>query len=160
MLTSLLSGKLPLLIAVCLLTFGLVHLIVFTLYDRRRLHAWKKKLARSQALARRPRPSPTLGRRVVDRREGNPTPVFLAQKEAPDWQTGAWVLNRSEGGLRLLAPQPFEKGAALRVLSSHAPNNMLWAEVEVRYCRPGKDGWELGCQFSFPHPRNILLLFG
>ena len=103
----------------------------------------------------------TSGRRVWPRREGNPTPVLIAQPDGgPEWVPGAWVVNRSQGGLRLKSERPFNPGQMLRVLSRHAPNDILWAEVQVRNCRPGRDGFELGCQFVYAHPLNVVLLFG
>ena len=105
-------------------------------------------------------PSQISGRRVWPRREGNPTPVLIAQPDGPEWLPGACVVNRSQGGLRLRCQRPFDTGQALRVLSSHAPNKMLWADVEVRNCRQGRDGFELGCQFVYAHPLNVVLLFG
>jgi hypothetical protein len=100
------------------------------------------------------------GRRAWPRREGNPTPVLLADRNSREWQTGACVVNRSEGGLRLTFSHPYETGRLLRVLSRYAPNDVLWAEVEVRNCRQGNQGYELGCRFAYSHPLNVLLLFG
>ena len=81
-------------------------------------------------------------------------------RDGPEWLPGARVVNRSQGGLRLTYPRPFNTGQQLRVLSSLAPNNVLWADVEVRNCRQGRDGFELGCQFVYAHPLNVVLLFG
>jgi hypothetical protein len=100
------------------------------------------------------------GRRAWARREGNPTPVLVADRDHREWQAGAVVVNRSEGGLRLTFSHPYETGRLLRVLSRYAPNDVLWAEVEVRHCRQGTDGYELGCRFAYAHPLNVLLLFG
>jgi hypothetical protein len=105
-------------------------------------------------------PSKMWGRRASPRREGNPTPVLVADLDGPKWQTGACVVNRSEGGLRLTFSQPFDTGKKLRVLSSFAPNDRLWADVEVRNCREGTNGYELGCQFAYNHPFTVVLLFG
>jgi hypothetical protein len=105
-------------------------------------------------------PAQISGRRVWPRREGNPTPVLIAQPDGPEWLSGAQVVNRSQGGLRLTYPRPFSTGQQLRVLSRHAPNEVLWAEVEVRNCRQGRNGFELGCQFLYTHPLNVVLLFG
>ena len=100
------------------------------------------------------------GRREWPRREGNPTAVLVSQPGGPEWLPGTWVVNRSQGGLRLRCPRPFAAGQVLRVLSSHAPNKVLWADVEVRNCRQGREGFELGCQFVYAHPLNVVLLFG
>jgi hypothetical protein len=100
------------------------------------------------------------GRREWPRREGNPTAVLVSQPGGPEWVPGAWVVNRSRGGLRLRCPRPFNTGQVLRVLSSYAPNKVLWADVQVRNCRQGRDGFELGCQFVYAHPLNVVLLFG
>jgi len=100
------------------------------------------------------------GRRIWPRREGNPTPVLIAKPDGPEWLPGAQVVNRSQGGLRLRYPRPFQPGQHLRVLSRYAPNKVLWADVEVRNCRQGPAGFEVGCQFTHAHPLNVVLLFG
>lgn len=105
-------------------------------------------------------PDQVSGRRLWPRREGNPTPVLIAQPEGSEWLPGALVVNRSQGGLRLRTKRPFNPGQTLRVLSRYAPNNTLWADVQVRNCRQGRDGFELGCQFAYAHPLNVVLLFG
>ena len=106
-------------------------------------------------------PAQMSGRRVWPRREGNPTPVLISQPDrSTEWLPGSCVVNRSQGGLRLKSQRPFNPGQTLRVLSSLAPNNILWADVQVRNCRQGRDGFELGCQFIYAHPLNVVLLFG
>jgi hypothetical protein len=128
-------------------------------YDRRRLRLERNYLRRRWVVVP-PAKDSSLGRRAWLRREGNPTPALIADIDASGWQTGASVVNRSQGGLRVLHSQPYEPGKRLRILSSHAPNQIWWVQVEVKSCRQTSNGWELGCQFSNALPWSVLLLFG
>jgi len=151
------------------LLFLLVWLLIYALllFTLSAIGEWRRYHNRRQSPPKEPDrglsiqlPPQISGRRIWPRREGNPTPVLIAQPEGPEWLPGACVVNRSQGGLRLTYPRPFNTGQQLRVLSSLAPNNVLWADVEVRNCRQGRDGFELGCQFVYAHPLNVVLLFG
>jgi PilZ domain len=154
---NLFSGNPALFLFVWLLVYALMLFTLSALYERHRSHNLRKH--RNLVLAPAAPPQ-RYGRRAWLRRHGNPTAVLIAQPNAPDWQAGAWVINRSQGGIRLTASQPFETGQPLRVLSKHAPNNLLWADVEVRNCREGNEGYEVGCQFAYVHPLSVVLLFG
>ena len=158
---KLITGNPALFLSIWLLIYaGLLFALSVILERRRRyqLHQGRpKKGDHVFPLELSPRMS---GRREWPRREGNPTAVLVSQPGGPEWLPGTWVVNRSQGGLRLRCPRPFAAGQVLRVLSSHAPNKVLWADVEVRNCRQGRDGFELGCQFVYAHPLNVVLLFG
>lgn len=94
------------------------------------------------------------------RRGGNPVPVLIkipTQKD-PGWR--GWVFDRSVGGLGLVVENAFEPGAQLSVLPEKAPQSMPWIDIEVKSCRPGEDGFELGCKFVKTPPWSVLLLFG
>jgi hypothetical protein len=128
-------------------------------YERRQL--WLQKNYRPPKLVIIPVfRDRALGRRAWLRREGNPTAVFIADLEETGWQTGARVINRSQGGLRVLHRRAYQKGKILRVLSSHAPSQIWWVQVEVKNCLQTPHGWEMGCQFSDWLPWSVLLLFG
>jgi hypothetical protein len=144
-----------------LLIYALALFGMSILNERRR--ARKNREARPQATSTyfpASTPSKLWGRRAAPRREGNPTPVLVADMDGPEWKPGACVVDRSEGGIRLTFSQPFDTGKKLRVLSRYAPDDRLWADVEVRNCRQATDGYELGCRFAYAHPLNVVLLFG
>jgi hypothetical protein len=159
---KLLTGNPLLFLSVWLLVYAL---LLFTLSA---VSEWRRhRLRRNPQTKRNDNtliiqfPAQVSGRRVWPRREGNPTPVLIAPPDGnAEWLPGACVVNRSQGGLRLKSERPFNPGQTLRVLSRHAPNKTLWADVEVRNCRQGRDGFELGCQFIYTHPLNVVLLFG
>ncbi len=97
--------------------------------------------------------------RQAYRRGGNPVEVFLSRQGARDRSRG-WVVDRSVGGLCLEVSLEFEPGTVLQVLPVNAPNITPWTNVEVRSCRPTKDGFEIGCQFVKTPSWEVLLLFG
>ena len=72
----------------------------------------------------------------------------------------AWVIDRSVGGLCLDSHTAYKEGTQLFLLPANAPETTPWVDVEVRSCRPSKDGYELGCRFVKTPPWAILLLFG
>src|SRR5262249_24386784 len=142
---NILSGNVVIFLSVWILVYALVPFGLSIVIDRRRarrIHEGPSKETNSYFTE----PSPMWGRRATPRRDGNPTPVLVAEKDGPEWQTGACVVNRSEGGLRLTFSQPYDTGKMLRVLSKHAPSEVLFADVEVRNCREGSNGYELGCR--------------
>lgn len=99
--------------------------------------------------------------RQGQRREGNAIEVFIAttgvDKKHP---LSAYVVDRSVGGLCLESAIAFKEGSQLTLLPTHAPEMTPWTAVEVRSCRPSKDGFVVGCQFVRSPPWAILLLFG
>jgi len=158
---KLITGNPLLFLLIWLLIYALLLFTLSAIGEWRRYHS--RRQPHTKETDRRfsiQFPAQSSGRRVWPRREGNPTPVLIAQADGPEWLPGAWVVNRSQGGLRLKYQRPFDTGQVLRVLSSHAPSKVLWADVEVRNCRQGRDGFELGCQFVYAHPLNVVLLFG
>jgi hypothetical protein len=80
------------------------------------------------------------------------------QAQAPPWR--GHVLDRSLGGLCLLAERRAESGTVLTVRPANAPPMMPWIELEVMSCRDEENGWELGCRFVRTPPSGLLLLFG
>ncbi len=159
--SNLITGNPALFLMIWLLIYALLLFALSAVHERRRAQNLHQRELNDEAplIPVQLRP-PMSGRRAWPRREGNPTAVLVAEPNVLDWQPGAWVVNRSQGGLRLTFPRPFDTGQVLRVLSSHAPNHYLWADVEVRNCREGCDGYELGCRFVYAHPLNVVLLFG
>jgi hypothetical protein len=158
---NLFTGNPAMFLLVWLLIYALLLFGLSIIHERRQARELRERRSQKPT-SYFPSQFPQLkeGRRAWLRREGNPTPVLVADRNAREWQTGAWVVNRSEGGLRLTFSHPYETGRLLRVLSRYAPSDVLWAEVEVRNCREGSNGYELGCRFAYAHPLNVVLLFG
>jgi hypothetical protein len=93
------------------------------------------------------------------RRQGNPTEVHLAEPEQKDKPFQGWVVDRSMGGLAIQVRDDIKIGTRLSVLPVNAPIITPWVDVEVRACRPIKEGYELGCQFIKTPAWSVLLLF-
>lgn len=99
-------------------------------------------------------------RRDSPRREGNLTEVFLLQEGSSGQPLRGWIFDRSAGGLGITVPQDIPIGSRFRVLPAKAPRNTPWMAVEIRNCRLGDEGWEIGCQFLATPPKAVLALFG
>ena len=98
-------------------------------------------------------------RRAAPRRKGNIIEVLLSvQEDQPD-QRG-WVIDRSIGGLCVMAEDAIVEGTVLRLRPRSTGATLPWTEVTIRSCR--KDGihYELGCQFHRTPNWNLLLQFG
>jgi hypothetical protein len=106
----------------------------------------------------RPRARRRSEKRGALRRNGNPIPVLICADEAEP-VTGS-VLDRSRGGMRLLAATAFSLGVVVRVRSMQYADVAPWVEMEVKHCRPVEGKWLLGCKFNEPQPWNVLLLVG
>jgi len=101
-----------------------------------------------------------MARRKSVRLSGNHIPVYVSPDgsiEAP-WE--GWILDRSQGGLRLRVPEPIPVGVVLRVRCLNAPENLPWAEVQVKNAREKQESWEVGCQFLTDPPNDVLRSFG
>jgi hypothetical protein len=103
--------------------------------------------------------SPMEQRRAL-RRAGHPIRVVLKAPHDKDPSWDAWVLERSIGGLGLLVESEFPQGTILKVFPVSVSQSAPWVDIEVKSCRPGEDGYELGCQFVKTPPWSVLLLFG
>ncbi len=99
-------------------------------------------------------------RRHCPRRKGNRVAILIADPRNPGQPSEAWVLDRSEGGLRLVVDAPVEIGVRLNVRPAQAAAAVPWLAVETRSCHPTTGGWALGCEFVPPPPLHVLLLFG
>lgn len=98
-------------------------------------------------------------RRTMTRRRGNFVPAQVADDSdmAP---TPVWVIDRSLGGVCLMADAPVVTGSHLRVRPNVSGGTAPWTPVRVCICRRQQDNWMLHCQFLRPLPTNIMLLFG
>ena len=99
-------------------------------------------------------------RRTTVRREGTPVPVLLSSAAIPGANETAFVVDRSRGGLKIVAAKSFPVGSPVQVRADNAPDNVPWVTVVVRSCRENGKRHELGCEFEKTPPWNVLLLFG
>jgi hypothetical protein len=93
------------------------------------------------------------------RRGGNTVEVRLDDGSGAD-PLPAWVLDRSIGGLGVLADAPVAVGTPLKVRPKEAPETTPWVEVTVRSCKRNGPRYELGCQFHRTPDWSVLLQFG
>jgi hypothetical protein len=99
-------------------------------------------------------------RRDGFRRKGGRVKVRLAGPGASEEPCIGWVVDRSPGGLRLRLRARLEKGAVVSIRPVHAPERLPSVQVEVRSCRPGDGGWEVGCRFVRRPSWDVMLHFG
>jgi len=99
-------------------------------------------------------------RRDGFRRKGGRVKVRLAGPGASEEPCIGWVVDRSTGGLRLRLLARLEKGAVVSIRPVHAPERLPWVQVEVRSCRSGDGGWEVGCRFVRRPSWDVMLHFG
>ena len=98
-------------------------------------------------------------RRSAPRRKGNTVEVQMNIQEDQPHQRG-WVVDRSMGGLCIMADEAIAEGTVVRLRPRVAAETVPWTEVTIRSCR--KDGiyYELGCQFHRTPNWNLMLQFG
>jgi hypothetical protein len=70
------------------------------------------------------------------------------------------VVDRSSGGLRVVAPVEVPVGTPLKVRAYNAPHGTPWAEVVVRWHGEFGGRHHLGCAFAEAPSWTVLLLFG
>jgi len=86
--------------------------------------------------------------------------VLVSTDTHTDKPWEGFIVNRSEGGLRLTTSQEVPVGAVLRVRAINSRESLPWAEVEVKNSRQQPGHWELGCQFISLPPPEVLKSFG
>jgi PilZ domain len=98
-------------------------------------------------------------RRSAPRRKGNTVEVVMRVEEDRPHRRG-WVIDRSIGGLCVMAEEGIAEGTVVRLRPRSSGETVPWTEVTIRACR--KDGihYELGCQFHRTPTWNLLLQFG
>jgi hypothetical protein len=70
-------------------------------------------------------------------------------------------MDRSRGGIAVMATHEFAVGTVLEVRTTDAPDTAPRIKMEVRSCRKQKGKrWTLGCQFKEELPWSVLLLLG
>ena len=98
-------------------------------------------------------------RRSAPRRKGNSVEVLINVKEDQADLRG-WVIDRSMGGLCILAEDAVVEGTVVRLRPRNAGTTVPWTEATVRSCRKDGNHYELGCQFHRTPNWNLLLHFG
>jgi hypothetical protein len=101
----------------------------------------------------------TDNRRATPRRF-RPVRVFVADSETLADPFPGWVLDRSQGGLRLTVPHEYAPGTLLHVHPPQAPATAPWLQVEVKSCAFQEGAWQLGCQFVRSPSYYVLMQFG
>ena len=101
----------------------------------------------------------TQDRRAAPRRGGNTVEVQITDVNSAPAGRGC-VIDRSQGGLRMLVERPVAAGTQLKVKPTSADASAPWSDITVRSCR--RDGIEyvLGCQFDRLPNWAELLQFG
>ena len=99
-------------------------------------------------------------RRGAVRREGQPVRVVLAATTFRNGVCDGYVIDRSTGGLKVVAQAAVAPGTTVQIRAVDAPDTIGFVTLLVRSCRPSDDHYELGCEFEKTPPWNVLLLFG
>jgi hypothetical protein len=119
-----------------------------SLLDESRVFNKKQKLAPS-----------TTDRRRNRRRWLNPIEVDIISPFHEQPLHGL-IVNRSAGGLAILADIVFDAGAVLRVRRVDAPPEVDYIEVCVRNTRAASHLWVMGCQYKDEIPLQSKAWFG
>jgi PilZ domain len=101
-----------------------------------------------------------MARRKSVRLSGNQIPVHVSPDGTLESAWEGWILDRSQGGLRLRVPEPIPVGVVLRVRCLNEPENLPWVEVQVKHTREKDQTWEIGCEFLAEPPGDVLQSFG
>ena len=100
----------------------------------------------------------TQDRRKVPRRRGNLIDVQLCRgDEAP---IRGYVLDRSQGGLRVLLDQAVAEGKGWKIRPTTSDQTTPWTEVTIRSCRRQGAQYAVGCQFDQMPNWGLMLQFG
>ncbi len=95
------------------------------------------------------------------RRGGNSIGLYYKHPGRDDDDPGkASIVDRSFGGICVMAPEAVPTGTVLAIRPTSADDIVPWVEIEVCTCRPADRCFELGCRFVKTPPYSILLLFG
>ncbi len=86
-------------------------------------------------------------RRGEPRRGGNPVPVLVSDAAAAAEPMRGWVVNRSPGGLALLAEASLEPDTVASVRPDLPHVASRWFQARVVYCFAERGSWRVGFQF-------------
>jgi hypothetical protein len=97
-----------------------------------------------------PATAPAAERRVWPRRK-KLLSIFVAHpQEAGEAPERAWIVDRSQGGMRILAQSPAPEGAVLWVRPTGASEDTPWVAVRVKSCHTDDEHQVMGCEFIIP----------
>jgi hypothetical protein len=98
--------------------------------------------------------------RSAPRRSGSQIKVTISNAKTKKVLMEGWVMDRSKGGLNLLAPAHFVPATILNVRRTDAAGDIASVQVEVRRCVPKGIRYQLGCKFVDNPSESILAQFG
>lgn len=101
-----------------------------------------------------------MARRKSVRLSGNQIPIHVSPDGTLESAWEGWIVDRSQGGLRLRVPEPIPPGVVLCIRCLNVTESLPWVEVQVKNCRDKQEYWELGCQFLTEPPKDVLRSFG
>jgi hypothetical protein len=85
--------------------------------------------------------------------------LLLPEDSAIEEPFGAWIINGSRGGVRLVMTTPIEEGTVLHLCTLQSLRGETWVPVRVMN-RCERDGaWEMGCEFLRPVLQETAVLF-
>jgi hypothetical protein len=144
---------------------GMVFWLGWTLWIRRRTRLrqlagtprhWKEDASPQDAF----RYGLGMARRRSVRLSGNQIPVLVSLDHSKKDPLEGWVINRSQGGLRLTLAQALPVGTIMEVRAMLAQDEIPWVQVEIKNCREKGQSWELGCEFVGDPSQEVLASFG
>lgn len=103
----------------------------------------------------------TQDRRASPRRKGNIVEVEVkVTPQGDEPLLRGLVIDRSQGGLRLLLDVALDEGFVVKVRPTAVGSAAMWAEVTIRSCKREGTQYKMGCQFHQMPSWNQLLQFG
>ena len=103
-----------------------------------------------KAVSAKPQATDWEEKRSAPRYQVRPRKVLLAESSDHAGRIEGVLLNRSLGGLGLSVDQEIAGGKVLQVCLCESAEDDRWETIEVRYCRPERGRWTLGCKFLSP----------
>src|SRR5260370_10108475 len=101
-----------------------------------------------------------MARRKSVRLSGNQIPVQVCPDGSVESTYEGWIVDRSQGGLRLRGPEPFPGAVVLRVHCLNAPESLPCVEEQVKNSRDKQSYWEVCYQFLNNPGNDVLRSFG
>lgn len=102
----------------------------------------------------------SLERRQFPRRAGDPMQVRLRSLDKNGDYKQGFVVERSEGGMRLAVRERLLPGNVVQLRADEAPEEIPCVLVIVRHRRRVGDYYEVGCEFQNAPPWEVLVTFG
>lgn len=137
----------------------LVMVIFLLTSEEVRLLDWDEASRVERASVTDPASAGWVERREHGRRAGRPTRVRVRERDDGEGIKG-FVIDRSEGGVRLAVQRNYPQGDVVRVRAEEAPKDAPWVPLVVRHRRRVGDYFELGCQFEESPPWDVVVTFG